>query len=145
MCIFLNEMCTFAYITVEATCVCENAHICIFMHACALTCLPVCVSPGCLEEAGSGVSRQHRGGRPPAAHQTASGRLLPAVLQHGGELCVTARTPSTESRAELIYMIMYMDCCSVTTQGTPISFTSSHSDWSFERTLQCLETKGVTV
>ncbi|KAM8891590.1 protein inscuteable homolog isoform 2-T2 [Spinachia spinachia] len=44
---------------------------------------------GCLEEVGGGVSRQHRGGRPPAAHQTAARRLFPAVLQHGGELRVT--------------------------------------------------------
>ncbi|XP_056137873.1 protein inscuteable homolog isoform X3 [Lampris incognitus] len=41
---------------------------------------------GCLEEAGSGVPRQHRGGRPPTADQTAAGRLIPAVFQHGGEL-----------------------------------------------------------
>lgn len=45
--------------------------------------------PGSPEAAGGRVSRQHRGRRPAAADQTAAGRLLPAVLQHGGELRVT--------------------------------------------------------
>ena len=67
----------------------------VCLYTCILKC--VCVSPGCLEEARSRVSRQHRGSRPPTADQTAAGRLFPAVFQHGRELCMTACTPNTDS------------------------------------------------
>ncbi|XP_029614098.1 protein inscuteable homolog isoform X2 [Salmo trutta] len=43
---------------------------------------------GCPEEAGGGVSRQHRGRRPPAVDQAQTGGLFLAVLQHGRELCM---------------------------------------------------------
>lgn len=79
---------------------CENTYVCVFfvfVHMRTDTCVCVCVSPGCLEEVGSRVSRQHRGSRPPAAHQTAAGRLLPAVFQHGGELCMTAESGELNS------------------------------------------------
>ncbi|CAG05618.1 unnamed protein product, partial [Tetraodon nigroviridis] len=54
---------------------------------------------GSPEAAGSRVSRQHRSGRPAAADPTAAGGLLPAVLQHGGELRVTPSSSSSSSSA----------------------------------------------
>lgn len=62
--------------------------------------LPDCMflPPGRTEEAGGRVSWQHWGCRSPAAHQTAAGRLLPAVFQHGGELCMKACTLNTDRR-----------------------------------------------
>lgn len=64
--------------------------------------LVVCL-PGGSAEAGSRLSRQHRGCRPAAADQTAAGRLLPALLQHGGELRLTASHQPAEPPRPLSY------------------------------------------
>lgn len=77
--IYMTAICAFA-----CRCTAWSWYVYIYKYVC------VCVSTGCSEEAGSRVSRQHWGSRPPAADQTAASRLFPAVLQHGGELCVIA-------------------------------------------------------
>lgn len=95
MCIYMISVCVFAHRSAV-----WSWYVMKHMSVCLCTCklkMCACVSPGCLEEACSRVSRQHRGCRPPAADQTAAGRLFPAVFQHGGEFCMTPCTPHTDS------------------------------------------------
>lgn len=115
------------------------------MHVsvCFVSLTSMCVSPGGLEEACSRMPRQHWGSRPPATHQTASGWLLPAVFQHGGELCVRACTLSTESPELNSSTWSCMYSYYVIMQRRPKSFNPNHSDWSFQWTLHVWKLKEV--
>lgn len=81
--------------------ICDNTFVCALVYW--WVCL--CVSLGCLEEAGSRVSWQHGGSPPPAAD-----RLFPAAFQHGGELLWWPALRTVETWAHVpqhVHVLLY--------------------------------------
>lgn len=96
--------CLYAWLHIYCICAAQWWDMITWMsvwYVCLLTRL-LCMSSGCFEEAGSRLSRQHRGSWPPAADQTTSSWLFPAVFQHGGELCMIPCTPNHREWRTLI-------------------------------------------